>query len=123
MKIYRFGIETGKNITQFESNFMMSRILKTERTAQIGCMHLETHGLVGFHQAVVPQLLLVINGEGWVRCDDGINVNVKIGDAVYWAKGEGHETGTDTGLNAIVVESEELNPSDYMPVKENEETH
>ena len=86
-------------------------------------MHLETQGLVGFHHAVVPQLLLVVNGEGWVRGDDDFKVNVKIGDAVYWAIGEGHETGTDKGLTAIVIESEELNPSDFMPIKENEEIH
>ncbi|MFX3675065.1 MAG: cupin [Paenisporosarcina sp.] len=114
MEFYTFKKEVGKNITHFNSNFIMSKILITEKPAQIGCMHIEAKGMVGFHEAVVPQLLLVVSGEGWVS--DGNNVRVKIttGDAVYWIKGEGHATTTDTGLTAIVIESLELSPSDFM---------
>ncbi|MBO0586916.1 cupin [Sporosarcina sp. E16_8] len=118
MKLYRFGKDVGKKITHFNSDFIMSRILKTDKTTQIGYMHLDAKGIVGFHQAVVPQLLLIVNGEGWVIGDDKLRVNIKIGDAVYWEKGEGHETATDTGLTAIVVESEELGPSDFMVIRE-----
>ena len=116
MEFYRFDKEVGKNITHYNSNFIMSRIVKTEKTTQIGCMHLEPNGVVGFHQAVVPQLLVVVNGEGWVRGDSDLRVNISCGDAVYWDKGEGHETSTDTGLTAIVIESEELRPSEFMQV-------
>jgi len=45
----------------------VSRIVTTDRPAQIAFMQLEENGTIGFHQAVVPQLLLIINGEGWVR--------------------------------------------------------
>lgn len=114
MEFYKFDKDVGINITQFNSNFILSRILKTEKVTHIGCMHLERNGIVGFHQAVVPQLLLVLNGEGWVRGDDDLRVSIKVGDAVFWEKGEGHETTTDTGMTAIVIESEELNPSDFM---------
>jgi hypothetical protein len=118
MKLYRFGKEEGTKIAHFNSSFIMSRILKTEKPTQIGCMHLEAEGIVGFHQAVVPQLLLIVNGEGWVRGDNNLRVKITIGDAIYWEKGEGHETATDTGLTAIVIESEELAPFDFMAIKE-----
>ncbi|QED47941.1 cupin domain-containing protein [Cytobacillus dafuensis] len=118
MEIFRFDKSTGKYIDHYHSNFIMSRIVKTEKASQIGCMHLDANGIIGFHQAVVPQLLLVVNGEGWVRSDDGLKVKIKKGEAVFWEKGEGHETTTDTGLMAIVIESEELTPSAFMLKRE-----
>lgn len=65
MKIYRFDKKVGKKITDFHSNFVMSRIVNSDSSVHIGCMHLETNGVVGYHQAVVPQLLLIIDGEGY----------------------------------------------------------
>jgi quercetin dioxygenase-like cupin family protein len=89
----------------------MSRIVTTGRPAQIGFMNLEENGIIGFHQAVAPQILLIINGEGWVRGKEATKFFVKAGDAVFWEKGEWHETTTEKGLTAIVIESEELMPS------------
>ena len=114
MEFYRFGKEEGKKITQFNSEFVMSRIIQTDTTANIGCMHLEQNGIVGFHQAVVPQLLLILSGEGYVRGEGEEYIKVQSGDAVFWEKDEWHETRTDRGLTAIVIESEKLNPSAYM---------
>lgn len=74
-------------------------------------MHLEENGLIGYHQAVVPQLLLVVHGEGWVRGETDEYIKVHSGEAVFWDKDEWHETKTDTGLTAIVIESEELTTS------------
>ncbi|UCZ55092.1 cupin domain-containing protein [Bacillus shivajii] len=118
MELFRFDKEVGKKVTHFQSNFVMSRIVKTEKDVQIGCMHLEANGIIGYHHAVVPQLLLVVAGEGWVQSDDSPKIRVKTGDAIYWKQGEGHETSTNSGLTAIVIESEELNPSDFMPLKD-----
>ncbi|WP_066060003.1 cupin domain-containing protein [Robertmurraya korlensis] len=117
MEFYRFDKGSGKNILQFNSDFTMSRILNTENTAHIGCMYLEENGVIGYHQAVSPQLLLIMNGEGYVRGDKEEYIKVQSGDAVFWEKDEWHETKTDTGLTAIVIESQELNPSKFMPLK------
>ncbi|TWT00142.1 cupin [Planomicrobium sp. CPCC 101079] len=116
MKIYQFKKETGKKITKFDSNFVMSRIAQTEKAAHIGCIHLDMNGLVGYHQAVIPQLLLIVNGEGWVRGETEEYIKVHSGEAVFWDKDEWHETKTDTGLTAIVIESEELNTAVLMPL-------
>jgi quercetin dioxygenase-like cupin family protein len=117
MEFYRFGQEVGKQISKFNSDFIMSRIIQTEQAAHIGCMHLEANGVIGYHQAVTPQLLLILVGEGTVRDEQDEYVAVQAGDAVFWNKGEWHETKTATGLTAIVIESEELNPSLYMSLK------
>lgn len=115
MQFYRFDKNAGKTITHFDSNFIMTRIMRTDKATQIGCMHLDNNGIVGYHEAVVPQLLLVVSGEGWVRSESEDRINVTAGDAVFWDKGEGHETGTDSGLTAIVIESVTLNPSEFLP--------
>lgn len=118
MEFYTFNKESGKQINNFNSDFIMSRIIQTDKATNIGCMHLDKNGIVGYHQAVVPQLLLILSGEGTVRNDQEKYVKVQAGDAVFWEKDEWHETKTTEGLTAIVIESIELNPSDFMPVKE-----
>ncbi|MEQ6353627.1 cupin [Lysinibacillus sp. M3] len=118
MEIYNFSKNIGKKITKFDSDFVISRIIQSgEMQTNVGCMYLEENGIIGFHQAVVPQLLLVLNGEGYVRGEKEEYAKVQLGDAVFWEKDEWHETKTDTGLNAIVIESEQLNPSSFMPLK------
>lgn len=117
MKFYQLSKENGKNITKFKSSFIMSRIIETEASASIGCMYLEENGVIGYHQAVVPQLLLIIEGEGFVRNEQAQYYQVQPGDAVFWEKDVWHETKTDTGLTGIVIESEQLNPSAFMPIK------
>ncbi|NJJ38756.1 cupin domain-containing protein [Paenibacillus apii] len=117
MELYHFSKDSGKKITQFNSDFTMSRIVQTDKPAHIGCMHLEENGVVGYHQAVVPQLLIIIKGEGDVRSKDEEYIKVQAGDAVFWEKGEWHETKTASGLTAIVIESDELKPSLFMRKK------
>ncbi|MBY6037609.1 cupin [Fictibacillus nanhaiensis] len=113
MKIFSFNKDTGKHVTKFNSNFVMSQIVQTQKPAHIGCMHLMEGGIIGYHQAVVPQLLLVVNGEGIVLGKDQVPFPIKAGEAVYWEKDEYHETTTKTGLTAIVIESEELHPASF----------
>lgn len=115
MRIFKFSKEeVGKKISQYNSDFTMSRIIQTEKVTNIGCMYLEENGIIGYHQAVVPQLLLIMNGEGFVRGESEEYFKVQPGDAVFWEKDEWHETKTDKGLTAIVIESEELNPERFM---------
>ena len=113
MKIIRQDDIKGKNITQFDSNFIMRKILLTEKPTHVGIMHLEEDGIVGYHTATVPQILLIIEGEGWVSTGSEDKVKVAVGDAVLWEKGEGHETTSKTGLKAIVIESEGLDISSF----------
>jgi len=119
MEFYRFDKEVGRNITMFDSDFVMSRIINTDKPVHIGCMHLDANGCIGYHQAVTPQLLLILNGEGWVRGETEERFIVKAGDAVFWEKNEWHETITSEGLTAVVIESEELSPASYMKLKSN----
>jgi len=117
MEFYNISKDSGKKISKFNSNFIMSRVIQTDKATSIGYITLEENGVVGYHQAVVPQLLVVINGEGYVRNDKEKYFKVQPGDAVFWEKDEWHETKSDKGLTAIVIESVELNPYLFMPLK------
>ncbi|MEC5425288.1 cupin [Virgibacillus sp. C22-A2] len=117
MEIYNFDRDNGKKITKFNSDFVMSHIIQTDKATTIGCIYLEENGIIGYHKAVVPQLLLIMNGEGHVRGEKEEYYQVGTGDAVFWNKDEWHETKTSVGLTAIVIESEVLNPSSIMTLK------
>ncbi|ULO06555.1 cupin [Paenibacillus sp. 19GGS1-52] len=109
MKIYDFTKEAGKSIEAFGSQqLIMSRILSESYSAHVGCMHLGEKGVIGWHQAPVAQLFLVVNGEGWVRAGQTAEVPISVGYAAYWTQGEWHETRTDQGLIAIIIESQHL---------------
>lgn len=117
MKIYRFDVEVGRSIDYFGSvNFTLSRIVQLTSEARVSCFHLGSQGKVGYHQAVIPQLFLVVQGTGWVRDETSDRVSVIPGCAVFWDKGEWHEAGTDHGLTAIVIESEVITLAEFMPV-------
>ena len=45
-----------------------------------------------------------MTGSGWVSGSDGKRVAITSGQAPYWAPGEVHTTGSDTGLTAIALE-------------------
>ncbi|QWG44718.1 cupin domain-containing protein [Bacillus mycoides] len=108
MKIFDFSEKVGKHISVFQSNFIMSKILNHQGNIHIGAMHLQENGIIGYHEAVVSQLLLIVDGEGYVCGTDKEKVTVEAGQAVFWEKGEFHETSTEKGLMAIVIESEDL---------------
>jgi len=110
LKIFNFSKRHGHPITHFDSQFIMSRIVMTESTTTIGCMHLEKDGVIGYHQAASDQLLLIMNGEGFVRTSNTDQTEVQAGHAIFWKAGEWHETVSEKGLTAIVIESEKIDP-------------
>lgn len=96
----------------------MNRILETKKEAYIGCMLLEENGIIGFQQVAISQLLLIVSGIGYVRGEKNEWFQVRSGEALYWDKEEWHETKTNIGLTAIVIESEEIMPDLMIPLKE-----
>ncbi|GIO31687.1 MULTISPECIES: cupin domain-containing protein [Paenibacillus] len=109
MKIVDFGSEKGRIIEAFGSqNLAMTRILSSSGELQTGCMHLGPNGVVGYHQATVPQLFLVVGGEGFVKGKENEELPIQAGSAAFWEAGEWHETRTEQGLTAIVIEGESL---------------
>jgi len=79
-------------------------------SVQAACFRLTPGGRIVRHPATVPQILAVVAGSGWVSGADGREERIEAGRAAFWEAGEGHETRTDDGLEAIVIEAEDLRP-------------
>lgn len=77
MKIYSFKKSEGEKISDFNSNFSLSKILRTKEMAQIGCFYLEKNGVIGSHEASVPQILLVGVASGKCGFTTLINIDYK----------------------------------------------
>jgi len=107
VRVFDFGAEHGRRVTKHASDFTISRLAHT-RGLHVGCMRLGPGGVVGYHRAATHQILAVVEGVGWTRGEGSGRIPVVAGQAVYWQPGEWHETGTDDGLVAIVVEGDAL---------------
>lgn len=117
MKTFRFDPGLGRQVSEFGSNFEMSGLALPTTDLHVGCMRLEAQGLIGYHPATLPQLFIVVQGDGWVRGENAERVPISAGGAAFWNAGEGHEAGTDTSLTAIVVECSLLQ-ADRIPAFE-----
>jgi quercetin dioxygenase-like cupin family protein len=65
-------------------------------------------GRLSRHPATFPQVLAVLEGSGEVSGADGVVEPIAAGAAVFWHKGEEHETTSDSGLTALIIEGESL---------------
>ena len=105
MRILRYDSGAGREIKEYNSsNVFISPILQIEKGAVIHLMSFDPHGIIGSHQAVGPQVMLIAQGEGWVRSEGPEPIPVAEGDAVFWDLGEWHESGSESGMTALVIE-------------------
>lgn len=111
MQMFRFDATVARPIDRFESRFGISPVVRSAEGVQVGCAHLHADGLIGFHEATVPQLFLVVAGGGWVRGAESERTPIRAGQAAFWTAGEWHESGTTSGLTAILVEGPGVSPA------------
>ena len=74
-------------------------------------IRIDPGGVIGRHEAGFGQLFLVVDGSGWVSGDDGLPRPLSAGMGAFFARGEVHAKGSDTGLTAIMVQLTELAPA------------
>jgi quercetin dioxygenase-like cupin family protein len=77
---------------------------------QAAVFRLAPGGRIERHPASVPQILAVLEGSGEVSGTDGVLEPIAAGEAVFWQEGEEHETVSATGLTALIVEGDGLEP-------------
>lgn len=116
MEFFSFAKENGRKVTHYESDFILSRLAIAEGRTVISYMYLEGNGIIGYHEAPVNQILYIVQGEGFVCNEQKEYRKIQAGEAVFWTKGEWHETKTYAGLTAIVIEGETLNPEKLTKV-------
>ena len=115
MRIAGFGAERAFGIDAYGSAGVtiapLTASLVKGVPVQAACFRIAPGGRIGRHPASVPQLLAVIEGSGWVSGGDGEPRPIGAGEAVWWESGEEHETWTESGLTAIVIEGEGVAPA------------
>jgi hypothetical protein len=116
MKLLRFDLEVARGIDRYNSaGFHLAKIAHLFDESVIQCAYLTANGVIGYHQATIPQLFLVVRGAGWVRGETLDRTSIETGQAAYWEKGEWHESGTEAGMTAIIIEAMNFDPVKLMP--------
>ena len=68
------------------------------------------------HPATFPQILAVLEGSGEVSGADGVVEPIAAGEA-FWHEGEEHETKSEVGLTALIIEGESLDRFRERPAR------
>lgn len=109
MKIYKFTKDSANAINNYNSlHSYYKKIMATVAPTNIGLLYIEAGGIVGMHEAPVPQLFIVMEGEGWVYGEDQKKLFIKQGEGVFWQKGEAHASESDKGLTALVLQASHI---------------
>lgn len=106
MKVFELEAASAHEITQYGSEQASATPLTLpEGDAHVVRIRLGAGGVLGRHAGQVDQLFVVVEGEGFVSGADAEPTPVAAGTAIYWPAREEHETRTEHGLTAIVIES------------------
>lgn len=62
-------------------------------------------GRLGRHPGRWWQLLVVITGSGWVQGGEADRWTIHEDQAVLWAPGEAHESGSEVGMTVAMIQS------------------
>jgi quercetin dioxygenase-like cupin family protein len=95
-----------REIDRFDS--VAARVRRLAPEAHVVVIEIGPGGRVGRHPAASAQLFVVVRGSGWVAGAERVRKPIAAGEAVLWEAGEEHESGSDDGLTAVVVEASEL---------------
>jgi hypothetical protein len=87
---------------------LSARVRRLAPQAHVVVIEIGADGVVARHPAVVPQLFVVVRGSGWVSGAEGGRQPIAAGEAVLWEQGEEHESGSDEGMTALVVEADTI---------------
>jgi quercetin dioxygenase-like cupin family protein len=75
---------------------------------QAAIFRVEPGGGLERHPATYAQILAVLDGEGTVSGAEGAPEPITAGEAAFWQAGEEHETRSEHGLTALILEGPDL---------------
>ena len=122
MRIYRFDPEVGKEDDQFGSlKAIIARVVQMDDEAKINAIYLQPNKSMSHQQAMTQQLFLIVKGNGWVRSKSDKILAITEGQAMLWEKDEWHESGTENGMTAVIIETVNIQPAELMPLLQEDE--
>ncbi|WP_404407048.1 cupin domain-containing protein [Jeotgalibacillus malaysiensis] len=117
MKIFQIEKDKAKHVTHFGSECLLNPLISSNGEYKTSFVTLEAGGIIGFHEAAVPQLMMVISGSGEVCSEDKKYQPVKQEDVIFWERGEWHESISAQGMTALIIEGPALKES-HIHLKE-----
>jgi quercetin dioxygenase-like cupin family protein len=88
----------------------LSRSIFAGAPFQAAVFRVAPGGRLARHPATYPQILAVLEGSGAVSGPSGVDEPIETGEAVFWQAGEEHETKSEGGLTALIIEGDGLEP-------------
>lgn len=105
----RIAADDQREVLEFSSHGAhWTPITHSDGECHVGRMRFEAGAVLGMHPADVDQVFFVVDGEGWTRTQDDDPVPIGVGQAAVWRAGEHHESGTETGMTAVIIQAESL---------------
>jgi len=106
MEITSFVPNTSRSVSEHGSiGFRVAPLIQGEHVSA-ACIRLDPGGVIGRHEAVGRQIFAVVEGSAVVSGDDGVEYRLSEGQAAIWQPSEMHETRSEDGLVAIVIEGD-----------------
>jgi mannose-6-phosphate isomerase-like protein (cupin superfamily) len=116
MKRFSVAAEHARPIGDYGSSFRLLRLLRARSSeVRVDLAYLAPGDVIARHPAGLRQLFCVIAGSGFVSGEDEIEHPISAGEAAFWTQGEQHQTRSEQGLTAIIIQSPELDPNGLLP--------
>ncbi|HZT44129.1 MAG TPA: hypothetical protein VFA07_18335 [Chthonomonadaceae bacterium] len=115
MRLVRFDAETGQPAGR-SRNVVETEIACCSGQTEVSCFHFGSHDRLEYRRVLLPQLLLIVEGEGWIRSEEGLRVSLQAGQAVYFETGDCYEAGTDSGMTLFCVQNVRIDSTQLLPV-------
>ena len=95
-----------REVTHFQSAAFAISGLGSAAESHFAVAHLGPQGVIGRHPAVTPQMLVVLEGEAVVSGASSEPIAIGPRQAAVWDAGEQHETRTEAGVLALILEGD-----------------
>lgn len=101
--------QAGFALTAFDSRAAhITHLARSDSRTSLVCIQIAAGGSVGHHETLGEQLFIVVSGSGWVRGESAQRYAIHTGQAAYWREGEWHESGSESGMTVMIIESDRL---------------
>lgn len=106
IEILPFSPSRARRIEQFRSSGAASvSLAHGSGETHVHVIHLAEGGVIGPHPAGFDQLLMVVEGSGWVAGEDGVRLDVPASHAAFILKGTIHSKGSERGMVAVMLQA------------------
>lgn len=106
MRVLTLGAQPGRPVDGHGSRGFDVHAFGITAEAHLVTVRLRAGGVIGRHPAAGRQLMVVLSGDAIVSGSSGDPVVLQSGQAAVWEPNEPHETRSETGLVALLVEGD-----------------